>query len=103
MTDLQRQMAAVDSEFTDNLTTQVRTMAVNSGWPSEVAENLTVRVVEGDVALSYTDPDTVESWEYGTGERPPMPVIRKFLNHADELHSPQYSEHVYETLMKALV
>jgi hypothetical protein len=73
--------ALVISENISPLTTLLRQKAATSGWPSEIAERLTV--VDSDGSLLIHIPEDIDQkvmdLEYGTLGQMPSAVIRPFI------------------------
>ncbi len=63
------------------LTKSLRSDAVSSGWPEEIANYLSVVVVDDNLLINYPDElaKIIEDLEYGNGSDSPTPVMRRFL------------------------
>lgn len=70
---------------TTGLSRDLRITAMNSGWPEGLARSLSVNMVEGHVSIDYPDElkNDIHSWEYGTEQRRPNAVMRRFMNRMD--------------------
>lgn len=62
----------------EHMTTEVRTSARQSGWPSSVAKS--IMVTSTDTGFQLTADDNAMDWEYGNLSQTPTGAIRKFKN-----------------------
>jgi hypothetical protein len=69
-------------------TRQLRKQALDVGWPPTAAQTLNVNLKDGHAAVSF---EGAEEWEYGTDERPPLPVARSFQQHLDTQADPIFA------------
>lgn len=83
MTAVAQIIKALNTSATDvshDLTRGLRSTAVRSGWPDEVAQGLSVVVKDGQFHIHY--PETlasqVEVLEHGDQETPANPVLRRY-------------------------
>lgn len=67
-------------------TVGLRKHALAHGWPTHLAQRLSVSHEDGRVAIAYPDhlADEILDLEYGTEDTPPSPVLRTFNNRMDE-------------------
>lgn len=65
-----------------SLTQDVRLRAVDMGWPTAAATRVNVHHTGAAFSATF---DGAEDWEFGTEDRPPMPVARGFeaTSHVD--------------------
>jgi len=70
---------------TVGLSRDLRSSAMHSGWPEGLARSLSVNSSEGKVSIDYPDElrNDIHSWEYGTEDRRPNAVMRRFMNRVD--------------------
>lgn len=70
---------------TTGLSRDLRHTAMNSGWPEGLARSLSVDMTDGHVSIKYPDElkNEIHSWEYGTEDRRPSAVMRRFMNRID--------------------
>lgn len=72
------------------MTQVLKSMAYTSGWPQEAVEALSVVEKNGDLSIQITDgsESLVHELEYGTYEKTPNPVLRKFKAELPKLLEP---------------
>lgn len=85
MRELEALQAAIHQASRDTgrfLSSQVRNHARKEGWPRHLANSLHVAYEDGGFAVKTHPSLEKETWEqeYGTQDRPPSAVIRKFSN-----------------------
>lgn len=63
------------------LTEDIRSSALEMGWPEEVANHLIVDLEDGQYIVKYPQmlKDSILTLEYGTQAIPPLPAIRSFI------------------------
>lgn len=68
------------------LSAALRRQAYLAGWPSEAARRLSIKFENNTFVPFYPREaaEEIENLEYGTPERPPSPVIHRFLNRMHE-------------------
>lgn len=71
---------AVATQVAESLTSNLRGIASDSGWPTEAVESLSVIYRDGEVIVDVEDSkrDLVNQLEYGTEDMGPNSVTRKF-------------------------
>lgn len=74
--DILAAIEAATHKANRTLTFQVRKEASQRGWPANVARDLTVDLT-ADEPIEMSD--EAKEWEYGNMSRPPMPVVRPFI------------------------
>jgi len=81
--------AKYDSE---KLSEKLQTYAFTRGWPTEVAQSLSIINEEGTYTVSYPNEmkDKILDLEYGTLFTPPHAVIRDFLR--DQIGEEDFNE-----------
>lgn len=85
MSSLISKLHSTLASTTAPLTRELRSNALESGWPENAAHSLSVHFDEGQFAIKYPDhvKGLVEDLEYGTEATPPSAVIRKFSKRMD--------------------
>lgn len=81
------QMSGVVAYVETRLTVALRMMAQESGWPTQVAQLLRVRHRNNSFDPSWPEAihKHVMTFEYGTGDLEPNPVLRRFRNRAGDM------------------
>ncbi len=69
------------SDAADRLTPELRQLALNAGWPADIALQIDVEFFEGALYLDYPEEISgkIEDLEYGTPNSAPNAVIRPFM------------------------
>jgi len=73
-----------------------------SGWPTEIASQLSLGYVEGSLVIQYPDEleDTVFGLEYGVIGQPPKSVLRSFSYRADAYVKEMLANETFDLLMQ---
>lgn len=82
------------------MTADLRRRAYEAGWPSEAGRSLEVRHDQGHFEVAFPEQarELVETLEYGTQEKPPTAVLRKFVTRI-----PYYTSYFHSRAMTQLV
>lgn len=65
-----------------SLTKELRADALAVGWPKIYANTLSVRINESNIYIDYPGQMAadIEDLEYGSGDTPPKPLMRLFID-----------------------
>jgi len=82
------------------LTSLLRDFAYRAEWPVDVIIQLSVKVEESNLVVSYPDEihDEVNDLEYGTSGTSPRAVLRPFVSRLGSFLEQEVSEGVIDTL-----
>ena len=71
------------------LTLELRDTAVAAGWPADVASSLSVVLEGGSLNIDYPESmdQRIQDLEYGSFEKPPKSVMRKFMYRTEKVTS----------------
>ena len=71
------------------LTLELRDLAVAAGWPTDIASNLSVVLTNGSLNIDYPESmdQRVQDLEYGSFNKPPKSVMRKFQYRTEQVTS----------------
>jgi hypothetical protein len=83
------------------LTLELRDMAVAAGWPPGVAGSLSVVLTNGTLNIDYPESmeERIQDLEYGSFEKPPMSVFRKFMYRTEQVTSQILGREVLDNLI----
>lgn len=83
------------------LTLELRDLAVEAGWPADVASNLSVVLTNGSLNIDYPEAmdQRVQDLEYGSFEKPPKSVMRKFMYRTEKVTSTILGGEVLDNLI----
>lgn len=83
------------------LTVELRDMAVAAGWPTDVASSLSVVLTNGSLNIDYPESmeQRVQDLEYGSFQKPPMSVMRKFMYRTEQVTSQILGGEVLDNLI----
>jgi hypothetical protein len=83
------------------LTLELRDLAVAAGWPVDVASALSVVLNNGSLNIDYPESmdQRVQDLEYGSFEKPPKSVMRKFMYRTEQVTSQILGGEVLDTLI----
>lgn len=83
------------------LTLEIRDLAVEAGWPNDVASNLSVVLNNGSLNIDYPESmdQRVQDLEYGSFEKPPKSVMRKFMYRTENVTSTILGGEVLDNLI----
>lgn len=88
------------SSLSEPLTKALRAAAAAAGWDSMVVQQLSVIATDTGISVDYPESiaDVVEDLEYGTIDRPPLPVFRTFLTKNQDMIGNSIEESVVDNL-----
>lgn len=71
------------------LTLELRDLAVEAGWPADVATSLSVVLINGSLNIDYPEAldQRIQDLEYGNFKTPPKSVMRKFMYRTEQVTS----------------
>lgn len=83
------------------LTLELRDLAVAAGWPADVASSLSVVLINGSLNIDYPDSmdQRIQDLEYGSFEKPPKSVLRKFMYRTEQVTSQILGGEVLDTII----
>jgi hypothetical protein len=83
------------------LTLELRDMAVDAGWPADVASSLSVVLTDGTLNIDYPEEmdQRIQNLEYGSFQKPPMSVMRKFMYRTEKVTSQILGGEVLDNLI----
>lgn len=76
-------------------------MAVDAGWPADVASSLSVVLTDGTLNIDYPEEmdQRIQNLEYGSFQKPPMSVMRKFMYRTEKVTSQILGGEVLDNLI----
>ena len=83
------------------LQANLRLTATAGGWPSAIAQALTVEYADGVISATYPQSmeTEVHNLEYGAEGVPPRPVLRSFSYRCDSVLKQVLSNQIVDTLV----
>jgi hypothetical protein len=92
--------AEAADESASQLTEDLRTFAIQLGWPKEISAYLSIGIVDGEYVIQYPPmfKDQILTLEYGTEVIPPSPALRSFIQ---ELYETDMETEVGKHLQRA--
>jgi hypothetical protein len=83
------------------LTLELRDLALDAGWPVDVASSLSVVLSNGSLNIDYPESmdQRIQDLEYGSFENPPKSVMRKFMYRTESITSQILGGEVLDTII----
>jgi hypothetical protein len=83
------------------LTLELRDTALDAGWPADIARALSVVVTNGSLNIDYPESmdQRVQDLEYGSFQKPPASVMRKFMYRTEKVTSQILGGEVLDSLI----
>jgi hypothetical protein len=83
------------------LTLELRDLAVEAGWPLNVAASLSVALINGNLNIDYPEEldNQIQDLEYGSSNTPPKSVLRKFMYRTESITSQILGGEVLDNLI----
>lgn len=83
------------------LTLELRDLAVAAGWPADVASSLSVVLINGSLNIDYPESmdQRIQDLEYGSFEKPPKSVLRKFMYRTEQVTSQILGGEILDTII----
>lgn len=80
----------------------LRLAAEAGGWPSAIADQLTISYENGNLVVTYPQDldETINNLEYGYAGQPPRPVLRSFSYRADKDIKAVLANDTFDLLMQ---